>query len=135
MFKSNTKNLKLILGEVKTIALVGASSNKDRDSFKVMKFLKDCGYKVFPVNPNLANTKILGQRCYPSLLSIEKSIDMVDIFRAEEFIFEITKDALSIKAKVLWTQLGLFCDKSKFLAEKEGLLVVMNQCPKKILED
>lgn len=131
----NEKNLKLILGNVKTIALVGASSNANRDSFKVMKFLKDFGYEVFPVNPNLANTKILGQKCYPNLLSIEKSIDMVDIFRAEEFIFEITKDAVNLKAKILWTQLGLFCDKSKFFAQKEGLIVVMDQCPKKILEN
>ena len=131
----NEKNLKLILGDVKTIALVGASSNANRDSFKVMKFLKDFGYEVFPVNPNLANTKILGQKCYPNLLSIEKSIDMVDIFRSEEFIFEITKDAVNLKAKILWTQLGLFCDKSKVFAQKEGLIVVMDQCPKKILEN
>ena len=62
--KLNKEDLKLILNKVKTIAIVGASSNPDRDSYKVMKFLQDYGYEIFPVNPNLANAKILGKECY-----------------------------------------------------------------------
>ena len=131
----NKENFKLILEEVETIAVVGASSNPDRDSYKVMKFLKDCGYEVFPVNPNLVNTKILGQKCYPALEAIEKKIDMVDIFRSVEFIPDITKEAIKIKAKILWTQLGIFSKEAAFLGKNAGLIVVMDECPKRILEN
>ncbi len=131
----NKDNLKSILKEVKTVAIVGASSNPDRDSYKVMKFLQDFGYTVFPVNPNLANTKILGQECYPNLTAIKKRIDMVDVFRAKEFITDITHEAIKIKAKILWTQLGLFSKEAASLGKKAGLLVVMDECPKKILEN
>jgi predicted CoA-binding protein len=131
----NKDNLKLILDEVETIAVVGASSNPDRDSYKVMKFLKDFGYEVFPVNPNLVNTKILGQECYPSLAAIEKKIDMVDIFRAAEFIPDITKEVIKIQAKILWTQLGIVSKEAASLGKNAGLLVVMDECPKIILEN
>ena len=131
----NKDNLKLILDEVETIAVVGASSNPDRDSYKVMKFLKDFGYEVFPVNPNLVNTKILGQECYQSLAAIEKKIDMVDIFRAAEFIPDITHEAIKIKAKILWTQLGIVSKEAASLGKNAGLLVVMDECPKIILEN
>ena len=129
------KDLKLILDNVETIAIVGASSNPDRDSFKVMKFLKEFGYRVFPVNPNLINTKILDQECYPNLLAIEERIDMVDVFRAIEYIPSIANEAIKIKAKILWTQEGLFSEEAEFLGVNAGLKVVMNQCPKKILEN
>ena len=77
------KDLKNILENVRTIAMVGASSNPDRDSFKVMKYLIEKGYKVFPVNPN-EKTKIHNIQCYPNLSSIPQKIDMVDIFRSKE---------------------------------------------------
>ena len=79
--------LKNILQEVKTIAIVGASPNPDRDSYKVMKFLIDYEYQIYPVNPN--ETNILGRKCYPDLESIQEKIDMVDVFRAEKFILDI----------------------------------------------
>ena len=131
----NKDNLKLILDEVKTIAVVGASSNSDRDSYKVMKFLKDYGFEVFPVNPNLVNTKILGQECYQSLAAIEKKVDMVDIFRAAEYIPELTNESIKIKAKILWTQEGIYSKEAASLGENAGLIVVMDECPKKILEN
>ena len=131
----NKDNLKSILDEVESIAIVGASPNPDRDSYKVMKFLKDFGYEVFPVNPNLVNTKILGLECYPTLAAIEKKIDMVDVFRGTEFIPDITHEAIKIRARILWTQLGLFSKEAASLGEKAGLLVVMDECPKKILEN
>ena len=130
--KLNKENLKLILDQVKTIAIVGASSNPDRDSYKVMKFLIDCEYQIFPVNPN--ETNILGRKCYPSLKSIEEKIDMVDIFRAEEFIFDITTEAIEIDAKILWIQEGIIDEKSASLGRSSGLKVIMNKCPKKVLE-
>ena len=128
-------SLKLIFDEVKTIALVGASSNPDRDSYKVMKFLQDSGFEVFPVNPKLVSTKILGKECYPSLDSIEQPIDMVDVFRTLEYIPGIVKEAIKIKAKILWTQEGLYSEEAESLGKNAGLKVVMGKCPKKILEN
>ena len=131
----NQDNLKLILDEVKSIAIVGVSSNPERDSYKVMKFLQDYGFKVFPVNPKLVNSKILDQECYSSLDAIEEKVDMVDVFRAIEHIPSIANEAINIKAKILWTQEGLYSDEAKYLGENAGLKVVMDQCPKKILKN
>jgi len=131
----NQDNLKLILDEVKSIAIVGVSSNPERDSYKVMKFLQDYGFKVFPVNPKLVNSKILDQECYSSLDAIEEKVDMVDVFRAIEHIPSIANEAIKIKAKILWTQEGLYSEEAKYLGENAGLKVVMDQCPKKILKN
>ena len=128
-------SLKLIFNEVKTIALVGASSNPDRDSYKVMKFLQDSGFEVFPVNPKLVSTKILGKECYSSLDSIEQPIDMVDVFRAVENIPGIVNEAIKIKAKIFWTQEGLYSEEAESLGKNAGLKMVMDKCPKKILEN
>lgn len=128
-------SLKLIFDEVKTIALVGASSNPNRDSYKVMKFLQDFGFEVFPVNPKLVSTKILGKECYPSLASIEQPIDMVDVFRAVEYIPGIVNEVIKIKAKILWTQEGLYSEEAESLGKNAGLKMVMDKCPKKILEN
>ena len=100
----NKDALKILLKDVKTIAIVGASSNPDRDSFRVMKYLKEYGYVVYPVNPNLQNTQILGENCYSTLNDIHEEIDMVDIFRSVEFIPDIAREAINIKAKIFWTQ-------------------------------
>ena len=131
----NKDNLKLILDEVKSIAIVGVSSNPERDSYKVMKFLQDYGFKVFPVNPKLVDSKILDQECYSSLDAIEEKVDMVDVFRAIEHIPSIANEAINIKAKILWTQEGLYSEEAKYLGENAGLKVVMDQCPKKILKN
>ena len=123
--------LKNILQEVKTIAIVGASSNPDRDSYKVMKFLIDYEYQIYPVNPNETNS--LGRKCYPDLESIEEKIDMVDVFRAEKFVLDISKVAIKIGAKILWTQEGVIDEKAASLGRSSGLKVVMDKCPKKVL--
>jgi predicted CoA-binding protein len=119
-----------ILREVKTIALVGASSNPEKDSYKVMKFLLEKKYEVYPVNPNEKGNSILGQYCYADLQSIEFPIDMVEIFRKSEEVLGIAKEAINIGSKVLWTQLGIIDEEAFKMAKKEGLKVVMNRCPK-----
>ena len=129
------KDLKNILENVSTIALIGASSNQDRDSFKVMKYLVEKGYKVFPVNPNEIKNKILIIECFPNLSSIPKKIDMVDIFRSKEFVMEITQDAIKADVKVIWTQEGVIDKNSQDLAKKAGIIFVMDECPKKILSN
>ena len=91
-----------ILNEVRTIAVVGASSKKHRDSYKVMQSLIENGYKVFPINPNESGKNILNLECFPSLDAVKENIDMVDIFRAHDAVMDIAKDAIKIGAKVLW---------------------------------
>ena len=127
--------IKKILKEVTTIAVVGASAKREKDSFKVMQLLIENDYRVFPVNPNEEGNLILGQRCYKDLSSIDEKIDMVDIFRNSDAIMGITKQSIEIKAKVLWTQLGIINTEAADLAEKAGLKVVMDRCPKIELEN
>ena len=129
------KDLKIILENIITIAVIGTSSNPDRDSFKVMKYLIEKGYKVFPVNPNEIKNKILNIKCYQNISSIPQKIDMVDIFRSKEFVMEITQDAIKADVKVIWTQEGVIDKKSRDLAKNAGIIFVMNECPKKILEN
>ena len=123
-------DIKEILREVKTIAVVGASGDHDRDSYKVMEALIQHGYQVFPINPNEEGNLILGQLCYAELSSVSGKIDMVDVFRAEDAVIGVTKEAIKIGAKVLWTQLDIINEEASELAEKAGLKVIMNRCPK-----
>lgn len=121
-----------ILQSVKTIALVGASSNVVRPSYFVMKYLLDKGYEVIPVNPGLAGQTLLDQPVYATLKDIPKPVDMVDIFRNSEAAGPITDEALTLSPlpKVIWMQLSVRNDEAAARAEAAGLKVVMNRCPK-----
>ena len=122
--------IKKILKKVKTIAVVGASANQDRDSYKVMQVLIEHGYKIFPINPNEEGNLILGQPCFAELSSVSGKIDMVDVFRAADTVMGVTKEAIAIGAIVLWTQLDIVHKEAAELAEQAGLKVVMDRCPK-----
>ena len=122
--------IKEILKEVKTIAVVGASGDHERDSYKVMEALIEHSYQIFPINPNEEGNLILGQLCYADLSSVPGKIDMVDVFRAEDAVIGVTKEAIKIGAKVLWTQLDIINEEASELAKKAGLKVIMNRCPK-----
>ena len=126
----SNKYLQGILAEVKSIAVVGASPNSHRDSFKVVERLIDYGYRVIPVNPYEVGNEIFGLSFYADLKSIEEPIDMVDVFRSPDAIMGIAQEAIDIGAKVLWTQLDIINEEAASLAEKAGLKVVMNRCPK-----
>ena len=119
-----------ILKEVKVIAVIGASTDPSRPSFTTLKALRDMGYEMIPVNPIEAVSEIAGQRTYQSLSQIGKPVDMVQVFRDPEAAEEIAQEAIDVGAKVLWMQLGVRCDKAAKLAEKAGLKVVMDRCPK-----
>ena len=130
----SAKHIKEIHQEVKTIAVVGASANSERDSYKVMESLIKHGYQIFPINPYEQGNLILGQLCYSDLSSIPEKIDMVDVFRVKEALIGVTKEAIQIEAKVLWTQLGVVHEEASELAKSAGLKVIMNRCPKIELE-
>ena len=122
--------LKDILTSVKTIAMVGASPDKTKFSYGVLRVLNETGYDMIPVNPRPGISEIRGLKVYPNLKSIDRPVDMVEVFRKPEDLYEIAKEAIEINAKVLWGQIGVINDEAARLAEDAGLKVVMNRCPK-----
>jgi uncharacterized protein len=123
-----------ILGDARSIAMVGASATPNRPSFFAMKYLLGKGYRVVPVNPAQAGKDILGQRVYATLAEVPPPVDIVDIFRSSEAALEATRDAVRLKdklgLKVVWMQLGVRNEQAAAEAEAAGLQVVMNRCPK-----
>ena len=119
-----------ILKSVKTIAMVGASPDKTKFSYGVLRVLHETGYDMIPVNPNTPVTEIRGLRVYPTLKSIDRPVDMVQVFRNSEELPQIAREAVAIGAKVLWGQLGVRNDDAARIAEDAGLKVVMDRCPK-----
>ena len=122
--------LKNILNSVKTIAMVGASPDKTKFSYGVLRVLNETGYDMVPVNPRPGLEEIRGMKVYPTLKSIDRPVDMVEVFRRPEDFMGITREAISIGAKVLWGQIGVIDHNAAKLAEDAGLLVVMDRCPK-----
>ena len=122
--------LRRILSTVRTIAMAGASSNWNRPSYFVMKYLQGKGYRVIPVNPGTAGKTLLGETIYASLRDIPDKIDMVDVFRASDAVGPIVEDAIAIGAKIVWMQLGVRNDAAAAAGEAAGLEVIMNRCPK-----
>src|SRR5690606_42113661 len=122
--------LRDVFRRVKTIAMVGASPHWNRPSYFVMKYLQAKGFRVIPVNPRALGEPILGEKVYPDLKSILGKVDMVDIFRSSAEAGPIVDDAIAISAKVVWMQIGVRNDEAAARAEKAGLTVIMNRCPK-----
>ena len=119
-----------ILKSVKTIAMVGASGDKTKFSYGVLRQLSEIGYDILPINPNPKITEIRGLRVYRSIQDIDKQIDMVEVFRPANELYGIAEQAIEVGAKVLWGQIGVYDVKAAKLAEAAGLKVVMNRCPK-----
>jgi predicted CoA-binding protein len=119
-----------ILKSVKTIAMVGASPDKTKFSYGVLRVLHETGYDMIPVNPRPEVTEIRGLKVYRSLASIDRPVDMVQVFRRSEDLVEIAKEAVEIGAKVLWGQIGVRNDEAARIAEDANMKVVMNRCPK-----
>ena len=117
-----------ILGETRTIAIVGLSSNPFRPSHFVAIYMLAEGYNVIPVNPR--EQEILGRRCYPSLRDVPEPVEVVDIFRDPQAVPPIVEDAIAIGAKVVWMQLGVINEQAARRAQEAGLEVVMDCCIK-----
>jgi uncharacterized protein len=120
------EELKQILTAATTIAIVGASSDPDKESYGIMQKLQKAGYRVIPVNPR--ETEILGERSYPSLVDVPERIDIVDVFRRAEDTPGIADEAATIGAKVLWLQSGISSEEAAERATKGGLVTVMDTC-------
>ena len=119
-----------ILKSVKTIAMVGASSDKTKFSYGVLRVLHETGYEMLPVNPDRKLNEIRGLKVYHSLKEINRPVDMVQVFRRKEELFGVAQEAIEIGAKVLWGQIGVYDDEAARISEEAGLKVVMNRCPK-----
>ena len=130
IYDYDPKYLADILKSVKTIAMVGASADKTKFSYGVLRVLHETGYDMIPINPNPRITEIRGIKIHHSLQEIGRPVDMVEVFRPKEELYGIAEQAIEIGAKVLWGQIGVYDDKAAKLAEDAGLKVVMNRCPK-----
>jgi len=123
-----------ILSKVSVIAIVGASSSLHKPSYKLMKYLQEQSYKIIPINPKYAGQKILGEKVFPSLSECTTKIDMIDIFREKDQITDVAKEAVKnskrLGISVFWMQLGLINDEARIIAQKSGMTVIMNRCPK-----
>jgi predicted CoA-binding protein len=120
------QQLRQLLTDATTIAIVGASSNPDKESYGIMQKLQKTGYRVIPVNPR--ETEILGEPSYPSLLDVPERIDIVDVFRRAEDTPGIADEAVTIGAKALWLQSGIANEDAAARATKGGLTTVMDTC-------
>ena len=119
-----------ILKSVKTIAMVGASADKTKFSYGVLRVLHETGYDMIPINPNPKVTEIRGLKVYSSLAEVDRPIDMVEVFRRPQELYGIAEEAIAVGAKVLWGQIGVYDDRAAKLASDAGLKVVMDRCPK-----
>lgn len=123
-------HIRKILTSVRTIALVGASDNKERPSHEVMEFLLHRGYRIIPVNPRLAGQVILGETVYADLKSIPEPIDMAELFLNPSLVDGPVDEAIAIGVKVVWMQIGVVNEAAAAKAEAAGITVVMDRCPK-----
>ena len=125
---STIAELRRILKNNHTIAVVGLSADWYRPSYFAAKYMQEHGFRVIPVNPKY--DEILGEKCYPNLKAIPEPVDIVDVFRKPEDCVPIAQDAVAIGAKVLWLQLGVVNEEAAHIAQAGGLEVVMDRCVK-----
>mgnify|MGYP001378886044 CR=1 FL=1 len=123
-------NIKEILSKYKSIAMIGVSNDPTKASTIVMKYMQKYGFKVFPVNPKAKGQKILGEEVYEKITDIKDSVDIVDVFRPSNEAINIAKDTVSIKAKVLWLQLGIRNEEAKKIAEENKIEYIEDRCTK-----
>ena len=122
--------IKNILKNYKKIAMVGVSNDPTKASTIVMKYMQKYGFKVYPVNPRVKDQKILGEKVYERITDIKDKIDIVNVFRPSKEALDIAKDAVDIRAKVLWLQLGIKSDQAKKLVEANKIEYIENKCTK-----
>jgi len=123
-------DIKEILSRYKSIAMIGVSNDPTKASTIVMKYMQKYGFKVFPVNPKAKGQKILGEEVFEKITDIKDTVDIVDVFRPSKEALDIAKDTVSIKAKVLWLQLGIRSEEAKKIVEQNKIEYIEDKCTK-----
>ena len=123
-------DIKEILSKYKKIAMVGVSNDPTKASTIVMKYMQKYGFKVYPVNPKAKGQKILGEDVCGKITDIKDEVDIVNVFRPSKEALDIAKDAINIKAKVLWLQLGIKNEEAKKLVQSKNIEYIENKCTK-----
>ncbi len=123
---NSDKMMKEILLSAKTVASVGLSSNQEKESYGIVSYLKEQGYRIIPVNPTA--TEIMGEKVYPDLESIPEKVDVVQVFRKPEDVLPVVGSAIKIGAQVVWMQEGIVNEEAAQKAREAGLQVVMDAC-------
>ncbi|MBO9621431.1 MAG: CoA-binding protein [Sphingomonas sp.] len=126
---TSDEDIRALLDEVRTIAMIGASDRPDRPSYRVMEYLQSRGYRVIPVNPQITGEHVHGEFVFRELSQIGEPIDMVDIFRRPMAAGEAVDEAIAAGAKAVWLQIGVINEEAAARAEAAGLKVVMDRCP------
>lgn len=122
------EELKEILENAKTIAVVGLSKNEDRTAFQISKAMQDLGYRIIPVNP--AVDEVLGEKAYPTLADVPEKIDIINVFRRPEFLPEIAEDAAKTNARIFWAQQGIVNEEAYHYLKERDFTVIMDLCIK-----
>jgi predicted CoA-binding protein len=119
-----------LLSRTKTIAVVGLSESPLRPSHGVFAYMQAAGYRIIPVNPQIAEA--LGEKSYPSLLGVplevREKIDLVDVFRRSEYVDEIVEQAIQLNIPAIWLQEGVINERAAEKARKAGIFIVMDRC-------
>ena len=129
MQNPSNEELKKILEEAKTIAVVGLSANPERTSYQISEAMQKAGYKIIPVNPKIEGT-VLGEQAYPSLLDVKEKIDIINVFRRPEYLPEIAKEAAQTDCRVFWAQQGIVNEEAYHYLKERDFTVIMDLCIK-----
>lgn len=128
MLIHDTPTIRNLLTSARVIAVVGHSDQRYRTSYQIAHYLRQAGYTIYPVNPEVAT--IDGQTCYPSLAEVPEPIDIVNVFRRSEYLAGVVDEAVAVGAKAVWAQLGVESDEAAARAEAAGVPLVMDMCIK-----
>lgn len=120
------QQLKTLFNQTKRIAVVGLSNNPERTSYQVSHIMKNAGYEIIPVNPMI--DEALGEKAVSSLQDIEGDVDIVNVFRRSEYLLDIAKDTIHIKAHCFWAQLGITNEEAYSLLKKNNIMTIMDRC-------
>jgi len=123
---TDDEGIKEILESCNTVAVIGIKNKESRPAYFVPKYLKEKGYKIIPINPRL--DEVLGEKAYKDLTQVKEPVDIVDVFRAPDRIMPHAEEALKVKPKVFWMQLGIENRQAAEMLAKAGIKVVMNRC-------
>jgi len=121
-------NIRQLLQQVRTIAVVGLSNKTHRDSYRVAQYMQEHGYRIIPVNPRIET--ILGEKSYPDLLSIPEPVDIINVFRRSELVPPVVRDALHLNPQAIWLQLGIINEEAADIANNAGVAIIMDKCIK-----